>query len=279
MGLRSYVATAPPTTLDGTIAIGATSLTLADGTGYPTTDFVITLERTGVKEEKILVGTRSGNSCQDLERGFDNTTPIDHASGVSVEHTLSATDLAEANRHIWDPAQAEIDHGNFLTASRHAAILHSSSMYGPASVLNSHLAGSIEADKFLGARGRVAYKEWTSFNDGLTTELDIPSGVVVATLRAGRQYRVSAYLHVRQQTARSLCFSNIKVGTTVHATDRSVNEAGDRDVLKPVGFLNGPPSGATTFQLTAGTTSGTLQLNQASGDKSHLLVEDIGPWP
>lgn len=100
MSRRSYTGTATPTTLASPIGSGDTSLTLASSASLPTSNFVITIDQGLSGEEKILVGSRSSTMCTGLVRGFDSTTAVSHSAGASVLHTLSATDLDEANGHV-----------------------------------------------------------------------------------------------------------------------------------------------------------------------------------
>jgi len=132
MARRSYSAVAAKTKLSGDINASAASLTLVDGTGYPAANGVLTLERDLTNEEKVLYTTRAGNVCSGLTRGFDGTPAVTHVSGTSVEHTLSATDLDEANAHIWDATRD--DHSQYNTPARHALITHTAAMLGTDSV-------------------------------------------------------------------------------------------------------------------------------------------------
>lgn len=80
--------TSPTTSLSGAINDSVTSLTLSDGTGYPTANFKI-----WVDSELILVGSRSGASCTSCTRSYDGTTNAAHGNGASVRHVTSAEDL------------------------------------------------------------------------------------------------------------------------------------------------------------------------------------------
>lgn len=91
------------TTLSGAINNSVTSLTLADGTGWPTGSpgpFVATIDRGLSTEEKILVTTRSTNTLSSITRGYDGTSAQNHANGAVIEHTISALLLDEANRVV-----------------------------------------------------------------------------------------------------------------------------------------------------------------------------------
>jgi hypothetical protein len=103
MSRRSYSGNAIVTTLNGTITNAATTLTVIDGTGYPSGiggAFVVTLDAGLASEEKVLVAARSGSTFSGLTRGYDGTTATAHSTGASVRHTISAVDLDEANAHV-----------------------------------------------------------------------------------------------------------------------------------------------------------------------------------
>jgi len=91
-----------PTTLTADIAPATTTLSLADGTGFPTGavgKFVVTLGRGTDNEERTLCTIRSGNSITVESRGWDGTVPRSHVAGTVVEHTWSATEADQASDH------------------------------------------------------------------------------------------------------------------------------------------------------------------------------------
>ena len=93
---------AGPTTLGADITSGATALTLADGTGYPTGasgDFIITIDRGTPSEERLRCSDRTGNTITVATRGFDGSVPRAHQAGAAVEHTFSAFEADQANAH------------------------------------------------------------------------------------------------------------------------------------------------------------------------------------
>jgi hypothetical protein len=102
MARRSYRGNSLATTVSVGITSSSTSLTLTDGSSFPTgtSPFVVTLDFGQAGEEKILATTRSGNILTGLTRGYDGTTATAHSAGATARHTLSATDLDEANAHV-----------------------------------------------------------------------------------------------------------------------------------------------------------------------------------
>lgn len=103
MPRREYSGNAKPTTLNGGITAAATSIAVADGTGYPTGatgPFVVTIAAGTAAEEKVLVASRSGTTLTVSARGWDGTTASAHDNSVSVAHTFSATDADEMNAFV-----------------------------------------------------------------------------------------------------------------------------------------------------------------------------------
>lgn len=97
-----------PTVLSGGIGALDLTFTVQDATGYPTGaagPFYVTLARGAAGEEKVLCDSRSGLTftVNATGRGADDTVATSHAaSSTTVEHTITKTDLDEANAHVND---------------------------------------------------------------------------------------------------------------------------------------------------------------------------------
>src|SRR5262245_29572117 len=65
--------------LDGGISPSATSLTLFDASDFGGAGMVLQID-----QEHVLVGSRSGNVCSSLTRGYNSTTAVAHAHGAPV---------------------------------------------------------------------------------------------------------------------------------------------------------------------------------------------------
>lgn len=85
------------TTASGSIASGATTITLTDGSTFPSTNFVIVLDRGLATEEKVLIASRSSNTLTVTQRGYDGSTAQAHSSGAYVEHVVDAYVIDQAN--------------------------------------------------------------------------------------------------------------------------------------------------------------------------------------
>lgn len=123
MGRRSYSGTAVPTVLSGGIGALDLSFTVQDATGYPDGSggpFYVTLARGIAGEEKILCDSRSGLTftVNATGRGADGTVATSHAaSSTTVEHTITKTDVDEANAHVNQTAEADSPHPQYMKTS------------------------------------------------------------------------------------------------------------------------------------------------------------------
>lgn len=82
-------------TLNGTIASGATSLTVLAATTFPT----VGIFRIRVESEIMIVTAVSSNTFT-VTRGAEGTTAAAHSSGVQVVHIVTAQALASSNWNI-----------------------------------------------------------------------------------------------------------------------------------------------------------------------------------
>jgi len=107
MERREFLGDVEETTLNGNVLSGDTTITLTDGSTYPTgatNPFVIVINRGLFNEEKILCSSRTGNSVSVKTRGYDGTTAQGHTSGDLVDHVLDATTVQSMNTNTYDNA-------------------------------------------------------------------------------------------------------------------------------------------------------------------------------
>jgi hypothetical protein len=91
---------------------------IASATGYPSANFVITMDKGQANEEKILISSRSGTTLTVASggRGFDNTTASAHTNGVStVDHVIDAAMITALLEHV--NTNAAQDHANLLAVA------------------------------------------------------------------------------------------------------------------------------------------------------------------
>lgn len=107
------------TSVVGTLNASATSIVVADGTGYPTgaggRQFVIGIgAENSAGYEKVLCDSRSGNTItvNASGRGYDGTTATTHANGDPVNHVWNAVAATDATEHVND--ETLDDHPQYL---------------------------------------------------------------------------------------------------------------------------------------------------------------------
>lgn len=87
--MTEQLANSSTTTLNGGIDNAVTSLTVTNGTLFPSAgNFRILID-----SELILVGARSGNSLSSLTRGIEGTSAASHSNGANVTHLLTKAGL------------------------------------------------------------------------------------------------------------------------------------------------------------------------------------------
>ena len=110
---REFIGGATETSLSSGINSTATSMAVADGSGFPTGSdfpFVVVVDRGQNDEEKVLISSRSGNTLTVAQnvggvvsgRAFDSTSGAAHDSGSKVSHILDATTMTDLSQSSYD---------------------------------------------------------------------------------------------------------------------------------------------------------------------------------
>lgn len=117
MARRRFSNTTQPTSLTAPVSnsLGATTLNVVSTAGFPSVPFTVAIDRGTADEEACLV-TAVTSTTMTVTRGYDSTNHPAHLAGASVEHTLIALDLDEANAHIED--EGRDDHPQYLNEAR-----------------------------------------------------------------------------------------------------------------------------------------------------------------
>lgn len=99
---KAYAGGAVRTTIaSGALNAGVNAFTLTVATGWPSTaggPFVATIDSGLPTEEKVLIAARSALACTSVTRGYDGTAEVAHGANATIEHSLDAVTLDEANR-------------------------------------------------------------------------------------------------------------------------------------------------------------------------------------
>ena len=96
-GIRSYSGSAVASALSAPVNNVSTSFSISPTTNWPTSNFFATIDPGLSSEEKIFVTSLSGGVLTVGSRGADGTSATSHLINAVVVHTISATDIAEAN--------------------------------------------------------------------------------------------------------------------------------------------------------------------------------------
>lgn len=101
---REFSGSVLRTNLSGTISNTDVSITVTDGSTYPTgiNPFVIVIDRGISSEEKVLISSRSGNTFTVQTRGYDGSSAAAHSGGAFVDHILDATVIQDMNDTTYD---------------------------------------------------------------------------------------------------------------------------------------------------------------------------------
>lgn len=106
MERREFVGAAVETTLTSGISNTNTTISVVDGSTFPDgssgNPFVLVIDRGTVSEEKILCYSRTGNTINISQRGYDGPTASAHSSGARVNHVLDATAIQDMNKTTYD---------------------------------------------------------------------------------------------------------------------------------------------------------------------------------
>ena len=82
------------------------TISVIDGSTFPDGSsgkpFVIVLNRGTPLEEKILCSLRVGGDFTVSSRGYDGTSPQNHANGTRVDHVLDAAAMQDMNDSLYD---------------------------------------------------------------------------------------------------------------------------------------------------------------------------------
>ncbi len=98
---KMFVGGAPAQALSAPISDVEMSIVIDGETGWPDASvgpFVVVIDRNEATEEKVLISGRTGTTLTVETRGYDNTTPFAHSSGASIEHSIDASTIDQANR-------------------------------------------------------------------------------------------------------------------------------------------------------------------------------------
>lgn len=114
------VANRAGSTLAVTIDSAVQALTVASGSLFPASNFIVTIE-----DERILVGTRTGNVFSSLTRGYGSTA-ASHDANARVELHIVAEVITELQAHV-----TALEEATTATRVAHCAHVHDVNYVSP----------------------------------------------------------------------------------------------------------------------------------------------------
>lgn len=258
---RQYTGTAAPTKLSASMAAGDASFTVVTGggNGYPTgvNNFVITVDLGLSTEEKILCSARVADSFTVAGggRGFDGTTAQSHASGATVNHTLSAVDMDQVNQHGADVSQD--DHTQYMRTDGTRHDVNARHLIGTTLAAPGFPTFSNPNDvAATGAATAAARGDHRHGREALTTYLKDLRGHIFDTATANT-LSIQATLYLIPFMAYA--------ATTISGFSINVNVGGSAGSVIRVGLYqgNGASGGPSTLMIDGGTlvSTGAGNLN------------------
>lgn len=190
--LKDYAGGAEATTLASGFTIGSTTMTVADGSSYPTGTtgpFVVVVDRGLATEEKFLIDTTSGTNGVTFniqQAGYDGTAVSNHSAGATVEHCIDAYTIEQANRYVnLQTTKGDLIAHTGTTTVRHAAGSNDTVLVADSSQSNGIKWSTLTAAS-LGADSVTTAK----INDGAITEAKL--GLTELKLRASYTFSSSS---------------------------------------------------------------------------------------
>jgi len=271
--LKDYAGGAEATTLASGFTIGSTTLTVADGSTYPTGTggpFVIVVDRGLASEEKFLIDTTSGVNGVTFniqQAGYDGTTASNHGVGATVEHCIDAYTIEQANRYVnLQTTKGDLVAHTGTTTARHAAGANNTVLVADSGQSNGLRWGTLAAASL--ASDSVTTAKIVDLNvttgklaDSAVTSAKIADGTIVnADINASAAIELSKLATGALPTAITVASANIVNDTIV---DADINSSAAITPSKIAGvFVTGDSSNNRVYISTATPTS----LDGADGD-------------
>jgi hypothetical protein len=311
---RRYFRNGPSRTLAVAVTDSATSITVDNATGFPSTyPYTLILDHAASTEEVVLVTASPGGSVLTVQRGYNGTTSYAHSTGAVVVHGPAAIDFDEANAHANATTDVHGATGALVnTGSVQTVIGRKTFANGAATttgeVMTRGATETVSGNKtFQGNNGFSGENTFTGRVriDSAHPNTIHPLGVMdiekasadsvlspgadadVAVLGvghsfvAGRRYRVKAIIQTLSSTA-----GGVGVLTIRNVTDSvNLNLSVSHNVLPTTAtatlecedIYDPPSTAARIVQAWIHSTSGAIKMdNNAGVSNSQIYIEDLG---
>lgn len=236
---RIYSNIAVQTSLVSGITAAATSLTVADATGYPAAPFAIVVDVGSATYEEVMLVTAKAGAVFTVTRAYDGTTAKIHAAGALIIHTAIADDfrgMQLGTRDVSSAAPADGDVPTWVAAN---------AQWEPS-------AGGGGG----GAPTNATYVTLTA-NASLTAEAVLGSAVIMAGLAAARPAAGTA-------------------GRLYYATDTDTlsrdNGVSWDDLTLDWGQITGEPTTLAGYGITDAASDAELATHEADTTAVHGIA-------
>ncbi|MCI4463703.1 MAG: hypothetical protein JHC30_06000, partial [Caldisericum sp.] len=225
------------------------TITSGDGSLFPSGNFVVTIDN-----ERILVGSRNGDTFSSLTRGYDGTTASSHSSGTRVELRIIARHIQELQNFCNTAGQpnglATLDTNGLViqnptnaTSTPAASKIPIADSYG---LLDKWiLSGSVYNVKDYGAKGDGTTDDRTAIQSTINACSSAGGGIVF--FPKGR-YLLSSFYdstnHFMLQPKSNILFMGVGAGSVITVAN-GLNNSGDfyifadtSNTINNIGFYN-----------------------------------------
>lgn len=235
---RIYSNTAFATSLVSGITAAATSLTVADATGYPAAPFALVVDAGSAAYEEAMLVTAKAGTTFTVTRGYDGTTAKVHAAGALVIHAAIADDFRGMQLGTREVSSAAPADGDVVTWDA------ANSVWEPG-------AGGSSA-----APASATYVTLTA-NAALTAEAVLGSAVIMAGIAAARPAAGTA-------------------GRLYYATDTDTlsrdNGVSWDDLTIDWGQITGEPTTLAGYGITDAASDAELAAHEADTTAVHGIA-------
>ena len=263
--LKDYKGSSIATTLSSSYAIIDSTFTVASGSTFPdgsSGSFVVVISRGLADEEKMLIGSRTGNVFTILEKGYDGTTSLAHPAASSVNHCLDAYTLVQANRYV----NLQATKGSLVTRTASTTVTLPAGTNGYTLVADSTATNGIVWQKIATA-GIAA---------GAVTDTEIGASANIALSKLATTGTVTATTFVGALTGNaSTATSATTAGTVTTAAQPAITSVG---TLSSLAVTAGVTAATFTGNANTATTStadngvGYMGLPQNSGSGTYTII-------
>lgn len=273
---KGFSGTAVPSSLNGAIAAGATTIVINATTGWPDG----TNGKSPAKidpglptEEDILFTARSGNNLTTVSRAQNGTVAASHANGAVIIHGWSAGEADEVYQHLSD-TEATPHPTKLLSPTAHTAILHTVGTTLPALGTAQNLGDTADGSgaSLAGGNHTHGFPVASTYTPTITG-FTLGNGTIAARyIKAGKLLWVSIHITIGSTTV-------MPGGTFNIPLPSGLVGAGLNNQILATQVYNGNAGGgcAAFTQNTGGTSTFAVSCSKANAISTQAFIYNA--WP